>query len=136
MSECKHEDDKIQNVSFATANDGYYAIYVQAGMEQEKLLNVVGWVTRHCQCGAITTAAYVAPAYNSKLRPASEIEGFVSLIGPNPQSDQKANANRVVSEMQMHRNIWLAQQARKRRAERLTHLSAKKRTRRKRRKAS
>jgi hypothetical protein len=123
-------DTDAELVTFATAASGYYAIYVpdapQAQDAQPVLLNVVGWATLRDSEGNMISVAYVPQPYSDQLVRADAIPGFVSLIGPNPQSDHKAGATRILGEAQAHRSAQLAREANRRRRAK-SHLSGKKR---------
>jgi len=92
-------------INFVAA-DGYFAIYTEMGRtgrvgpdDQPVLRNVIGWgATQCCECKKSTIAAYVIYPYENRLVRADELEGFISLIGPNPQSDHKAGATRLLAE--------------------------------------
>jgi len=104
--------------TFSTAADGYYAIYVEdeRDSQQPTLRNVIGWATLETKTGEPVTVAYVPHPYTDKLVRANSLPGFISLIGPNPQSDHKAGAARIVNEAQAHRSASLAREANRRRA--------------------
>lgn len=128
MSETEH---MLELMTFATAASGYYAIYVPDNPQttqdaQPVLLNVVGWATFRDDAGQMVTVAYVPQPYSDQLVRADVIPGFISLIGPNPQSDHKAGATRILGEAQAHRSAQLAREANRRRRAK-SHLPGKKR---------
>jgi hypothetical protein len=109
-----------EQVAFATAMPGFFAIYATEATPpnqdaQPTLLNVVGWATLSNGMASDITVAYVPHPYSDELVRADSLPGFVSLIGPNPQSDHKAGAVRVLGEAQAHRNAQLAREANRRR---------------------
>ncbi len=123
------ENDALPELTiFATAGSGYYAIYIPESQNQDAqptLLNVVGWATLRSADGSMITVAYVPQPYSDQLVRADAIPGFISLIGPNPQSDHKAGATRILGEAQAHRSAQLAREANQRRRAK-SHPSGKK----------
>jgi hypothetical protein len=111
---------KPAQMTFCTAASGYFAIYEDHDATQPRLRNVVGWVT--C-VGEVK--AYVLDSYTATLVAADSLPDFVSLIGPNPQSDHKAGATRIVAEAEVHRNAELVREARLRRRAGWSHPRAK-----------
>ena len=113
-------DESSELIHFSTAASGYFAIYVPEDanpgqQEQPVLRNVVGWATLRDRSDQTTTVAYVPHPYSDELVRAGSLYGFISLIGPNAQSDHKAGAVRILGEAQAHRNAQLAREANERR---------------------
>jgi hypothetical protein len=108
MPDCLHTLPTTTMLHFVAA-DNYFAIYTetkrtgQIGPDGQPVLrSVVGWGTVQCsECEKLTTAAYVVYPYENRLVRADELEGFVCLIGPNPQPDHKVGAVRLVTEQRV-----------------------------------